>query len=119
MLVANSMEKVPSERRRSPRYDVQIPAILRAKDEVGRSFFQRTKIVSIDIHGARIRTHLSLDVGEKVEVQIVNEKEPRRFNVVWVGSVGTPEAGTAGLTFAERNKSWEIEALSEWGIEVP
>lgn len=111
MWKAERTEKAQQERRRSRRYFVQIPVILRAIDTAGRDFFERTTIISVDQHGARIRTPFALSTGDKVEVQLLNEKEPRRFHVVWFGGLASPEERTVGLEFIDVKESWNLEAL--------
>lgn len=118
MLKANRAAEGREERRRSRRQPVQIPAILRAKDAARRSFFERTVLILLDEYGVRIRTRFALDIGEEVEVQLLHEREARRFRVVWLGSPGSPEERMAGLEFGDVNESWDLETLAEeWRFE--
>jgi hypothetical protein len=101
----------PNERRRSQRHDVQMQVVLRSTDEAGRDFFDRSEIVSIDQHGARLRTRFRLKVGTEFELQLPGTNTPKRLRVIWRGDAGSFEAGLMGAEFVDPNDSWDDRIL--------
>jgi len=102
----------PSDRRRSPRHDTQIEVVLRSTDEAGRDFFDRSEIISIDQHGARLRTRFRLRIGTEFEVQLPGEPGPKRLRVIWRGDAGSFEVGLMGAEFVNPDDGWSAATLS-------
>ncbi len=101
----------PSDRRRSPRHETRIQVVVRSTDEEGRDFFDRSEVVSLDQHGARLRTRFRLKVGTVIELQLPGGGGTKRLRVVWRGDAGSFEAGFVGVEFADPNDSWDNEML--------
>ena len=81
--------------------------VLRSTDEEGRDFFDRSEVVSIDRHGARLRTRFRLKLGTEFELQLPGKNRPKRLRVVWRGDAGSFEAGLMGAEFVEPSDSWD------------
>lgn len=112
------MQATPTERRRSRRQLVDIPATIRGVDSAGRSFFERTKVVLVDEHGARLRTGFGLGINAEMELIVPDESKWRRLRVIWVGSAGSLEEGMVGLEFVDKNESWDLHDLRDrWRME--
>lgn len=105
------MIEEPAERRRSQRHDVRIEVVLRSTDEEGRDFFDRSEVVSVDQHGARLRSRFRLKVGTEFELQLPGEKKARRLRVVWRGDAGSYETGLMGAEFVDPNDAWDEDTL--------
>lgn len=82
-------------------------AVLRSTDEEGRDFFDRSEVVSIDEHGARLRTRFRLKLGTEFDLQLPGKDKPKRLRVVWRGDAGGFEAGLMGAEFVEPGDSWD------------
>lgn len=106
------MTQRPVDRRRSQRQGVRITVVLRSSDEVGRDFFDRSEIISLDRHGARLRTRFQLKVGTEFELQMPGEPQTKRLRVVWRGDAGSFEAGLVGAEFVDPNDSWDEKLFS-------
>jgi hypothetical protein len=100
-----------TERRHSGRLPVQIPIVLRGKDDAGREFFDRAQIVSIDDRGARIHTRFGLTPGSEVTVELPGDEIQKRFRVSWSGEPEGFYDGMAGLEFADDHDAWTVESL--------
>ncbi len=105
------MAESPKERRRSRRHEVRIPVVLRGTDEGGRDFFDRSEIISLSQHGARLRTRFLLKVGTQVKLQLPSEHETKRLRVVWRGDAASFEMGLMGVEFVDPNDSWGVGIL--------
>ncbi len=105
------MAKRPVDRRRSRRQEVRIEVVLRSTDEKGRDFFDRSEIISVDRHGARLRTRFRLKVGTEFELQLPGEDKTKRLRVVWRGDAGSFEAGLVGAEFVSPDDSWDDKTL--------
>ena len=107
-----------TEKRRSKRYQVRIPATLRGVDVMGRGYFVQAEVISLDDHGARVQWRYLVKPAEHVEVQLTDDNAPRRFRVVRRGEPGTPEEKQAGLEFVDEKESWNVaELVAKWGVE--
>jgi len=83
-------------RRRDPRIDVTLPALLSGTDVNGRPLQQRVVTVNISRRGALIAgVHGKLQPGDKVVLTRANRKE--QFRVAWVGDDGSPGDSQVGL----------------------
>ena len=115
-LKINLMTDPLKDRRRSRREPVQIPVVLRGVDASGRDFFDRAELVSIDEHGARVRTRFLLSVGAEFQVQFPRENTAKRVRVVWQGEHGSVLGGIVGIELVDPSEGWNAEALrARWG----
>jgi hypothetical protein len=90
--------------------------VLRGADNVGRVFFDRAQVVSIDERGARVHTRFHLKQGSEVTVELPGEENHKRLRVVWSGEVDSFYDGVVGLEFVAPDDSWNMENLrSRWG----
>ena len=105
------MARPAGDRRRSKRLLVQMPVVLQGTDATGRDFFDRAEVVSIDEHGARLRTRFRLRVGSDVQLTLPTEPEAKSMRVVWRGESGSFYEGTAGVEFSLPNECWTPETL--------
>lgn len=92
---------------RIDRKELRIPQSLRVRvrglDRNGQKFAQSALTVDVSQHGARLDGIGYLTWrGETIEVS--HRWRKARFRVVWVGDIGTPQAGQAGLYCLEPNK---------------
>ena len=89
-------------KRREPRIQFDIPVKVCGMDTAGHPFVQSAYAISISRSGVRLTGVGPLvRVGETVVVIYKNRKA--RFKVVWIGEIGQPEAGQAGLEAADPN----------------
>lgn len=80
-------------------------------DRSGHKFVQSTYAVDISRQGARLEGIGYLTwPGETIQVK--RRLRTARFRVVWIGQVGMPEAGEAGVFALEPSKDF-------WGIVLP
>ena len=90
--------------------------VLRGTDSVGRVFFDRGQIVSIDDRGARVHTRFHLKQGSEITVELAGEENHKLLRVVWSGEAGSFYDGVVGLEFADSDDSWNMENLrARWG----
>ena len=83
---------------------------------MGRHFFDRTEVISIDERGARVRSRFLLKAGAVVTVQLPTEEEAKTMRVVWSAEPGTFYEGMIGVEFVESTESWNLESLrARWG----
>lgn len=84
--------------RREPRIAVSHAVQIWSQEAVP----QMTSMIDVSHHGARIdQTPLGLKAGDLV--QLVSDGQDARFRVIWVGEVGTPQAGQVGLQRLTQN----------------
>ncbi len=89
-------------KRCEPRVQNDIPVKVCGMDMAGHPFVQTAYAVSVSRSGVRLTGVGSLlRVGEVVVV--IYKQRKARFRVVWIGEVGQPEAGHAGLQAADPN----------------
>jgi len=80
-------------------------------DRDGHSFVQNTYAVDISRHGARIEGIGYLTrPGETIKVK--RQLRSANFRVVWIGEIGSQQAGQAGVLALEPNKNI-------WGVTLP
>ncbi len=110
------MKSTPEDQRPIRPLPVQMPVVLRATDSLGRQFFERTEVVSIDERGARIRSRFFLNPGAEVTVQLPTEGQAKTMRVVWSGEPGSFYEGTFEVEFTDGAASWNLEGLrARWG----
>jgi hypothetical protein len=89
-------------KRREPRVQLDVPVKVCGMDTLGHPFVQTAYAVSISRTGVRLT-----GVGPLVRlgevVVVIYKQRKARFRVVWIGEVGQPEAGQAGLEATEPN----------------
>jgi hypothetical protein len=89
-------------KRREPRVQLDIQVKVCGMDTLGHPFVQTAYAVSISRTGVRLT-----GVGPLVRlgevVVVIYKQRKARFRVVWIGEVGQPEAGQAGLEATESN----------------
>jgi len=108
---------VSKERRRSERLSTRIPAILLGIDAAGREFFDRSEIVSLDSHGARMHTRFPIRPGTILEVRLTNELVTKRLRAVWQGEAGSLYEWLIGLEFEDPNEAWNLPMLrARWEV---
>jgi hypothetical protein len=89
------------DRRRSQRVTAKLRATLSAR---GRFLWARHKalIVNYSILGLRVQAEADLNSGQVVRIASeTNPAQPAVCQVVWVGRVGSPQEGEAGLVFLD------------------
>ena len=96
--------------RREIRIPKRVRVSVRGTDRSGYRFVQSVCAVEISRHGARVEDlgHLTWP-GETI--QLKRHWQTARFRVVWIGEVGTPQAGQVGIMALQPNKNF-------WGISL-
>jgi hypothetical protein len=94
--------------RRESRISRKIRVKVRGLDRSGNTFVQNTYAVDISRQGARLEGIGYLTCpGETIQVK--RHLQAASFRVVWIGDIGTPQAGHAGLLNLEPNKNiWGV-----------
>ncbi len=97
--------------RREYRISKRIRVTVRGNDRNGHPFVQRVCAVDISRHGARVEDigHL-ISLGETIRLK--RRWQTALFRVVWIGDIGTPQAGQVGIITLEPKKNI-------WGITLP
>jgi hypothetical protein len=97
--------------RRENRITKRIRVKVRGTDQDGHPFVQSNYAIDISRHGARLDGigYLARP-GQTIEVRRL--WHTARFRVMWVGSIGAPEAGQAGAFSLEPEKNL-------WGGDLP
>jgi hypothetical protein len=97
--------------RRETRISKTIRVKVRGLDRNGQPFVQSTYAVDISRHGARLEGIGYLTApGETIELK--RRLRTARFRVLWIGEMGTPQAGQTGIFALEPNKNI-------WGVTLP
>ena len=85
--------------RMSPRSEkrefIAIPVRASGVDTNGNNFRQPVCTLDLSSKGARITGLSGVAIGQTVTLEYQNNKV--RFEVMWIGQVGTPKAGQVGL----------------------
>lgn len=94
-------ERAGSTVRRSERIHVNMPLSLRLQLGTTEGTF-RVSTIDISELGARIRADAPLAPGQRIEV-IPDRPDgpPVQGRVIWIGEVGTAQAGHAGIEFLQ------------------
>lgn len=96
--------------RREPRFSKTIRVKVRGVDQDGHTFVQSVHAIDISRHGARFDgIGYVAQPGQTIEVK--RFWHTTRFRVLWVGSIGTPEAGQVGALSLDTHKNM-------WGREL-
>jgi hypothetical protein len=89
------------DRRRSQRVTAKLRAVLSTR---GRFLRARHKALIVDysILGLRVQAEAGLTSGQVVRIASeMNPAQPAACQVAWVGRVGSPKEGEAGLVFLD------------------
>ena len=78
---------------------------------MGRVFFDRAQIVSIDDGGARVHTRFHLESGSSVTVELSGDDTRKQFRVAWSGDPDGFYDGMVGLEFIDKQDGWQVESL--------
>jgi hypothetical protein len=100
-------------RRSEQRIALRVPILVRGTDSRGTPFLVTAQTHDITAAGASINGLKGIaDVGSKVEIEYQDKKA--KYRVQWIGQVGTPRSGQAGVKCLEPgNYIWGVP-LSEW-----
>jgi hypothetical protein len=97
--------------RREYRISKRIRITVRGIDRNGHPFVQSVCAVDISRHGARVE-----DIGPLTSpgetIQLKRHWQTALFRVAWIGDIGTPQAGQAGIIALEPKKNI-------WGVTLP
>src|SRR6266567_588343 len=98
--------------RRCDRIMLMVRLRIQRADATGNQFEEEARAITVNRHGARIRTRVTLRAGQIVRLTNVAAKRDAEFRVV--GPVAPPSDGTG---------DWGVECLSPdyniWGIKFP
>jgi PilZ domain len=99
-------------RRRSDRIMLTMRLRILGKDETGKRFKEDARTITVNRHGARIRTHVALRVGQMVRLINLAGGYDAEFRVV--GPLAPP---------SENGCDWGVECtnpeINLWGIKFP
>jgi hypothetical protein len=98
--------------RRSGRVNIGFPVKITGILANDLPFAEDAEIITISKFGAKLKTHLPLNVGMQVKVQPRRGRKAGVFKVVWVGREGTLRAGEVGVEYNE-------EVTSLLGVTFP
>ena len=100
-------------RRSEQRIALRVPILVRGKDSRGSPFVVNAHTQDITATGASLNGLKGIaDIGSKIEIEYQGRKA--MFRIQWIGSVGTPRSGHAGVKCLEPgNYLWGVP-LGEW-----
>jgi PilZ domain len=100
-------------RRSEQRIALRVPILVRGKDSRGTPFTITAQTYDINATGASLNGLKGIaDVGSKIEIEYQGRKA--MYRVQWIGQVGTPRSGHAGVKCLEPgNYIWGVP-LTEW-----
>jgi hypothetical protein len=100
-------------RRSEQRIALRVPILVRGKDIRGSPFTVTAQTHDITATGASLNGLKGIaDVGSKIEIEYQGRKA--MYRVQWIGQVGTPRSGHAGVKCLEPgNYIWGVP-LAEW-----
>ncbi len=94
--------------RREPRVQLDISVKVCGMDMAGHPFVQTAYAVSVSRTGVRL-TGVGPLVRVGTVVVVIYKQKKARFRVAWIGEIGQPEAGHAGLEAAASNEMiWDF-----------
>ena len=104
-------------RRSEQRIAMRVPILVRGKDSRGSPFVVNAQTQDITATGASLNGLKGIaDVGSKIEIEFQGGKA--WFRVQWIGKVGTPRAGQAGVKCLEPgNYIWGVP-LPDWTADT-
>ncbi|MGA8145053.1 MAG: PilZ domain-containing protein [Candidatus Acidiferrales bacterium] len=100
-------------RRSEQRIAMRVPILVRGKDSRGSPFVTNAHTLDITATGASLNGLKGIaDIGSKIEIEYQGRKA--WYRIQWVGKIGTPRAGHAGVKCLEPgNYIWGVP-LAEW-----
>jgi hypothetical protein len=100
-------------RRSEQRIALRVPILVRGKDSRGSPFTITAQTHDITATGASLNGLKGIaDVGSKIEIEYQGRKA--MYRVQWIGKIGTPRSGHAGVKCLEPgNYIWGVP-LAEW-----
>ncbi|MGO8788768.1 MAG: hypothetical protein ACLQVL_15485 [Terriglobia bacterium] len=115
-----SQDTTTATNRRSGRFAISIPIVIRGKDTQQIPFSESTRTLIINRHGAKILTCQELSVGKEIVVENPAIDSVARANVVWVSSKRIPNAAhEAGIQLVEPQEIWGVEfPPDEWTTQA-
>jgi len=104
-------------RRSEQRIAMRVPILVRGKDSRGSPFVVNAQTQDITATGASLNGLKGIaDVGSKIEIEFQGGKA--WFRIQWIGKVGTPRAGQAGVKCLEPgNYIWGVP-LPDWTADT-
>jgi PilZ domain-containing protein len=104
-------------RRSEQRIALRVPILVRGKDSRGTPFTITAQTHDITATGASLNGLKGIaDVGSKIEIEYQGRKA--MYRVQWIGQVGTPRSGHAGVKCLEPgNYIWGVP-LAEWAPDT-
>jgi hypothetical protein len=104
-------------RRSEQRIALRVPILVRGKDSRGAPFVVNAHTHDITATGASLNGLKGIaELGSKVEIEYQGRKA--MFRIQWIGSIGTPRSGQAGVKCLETgNYIWGVP-LAEWAPDT-
>jgi hypothetical protein len=104
-------------RRSEQRIAIRVPILVHGKDSRGASFAITAQAHDITATGASLNGLKGIaDVGSKIEIEYQGRKAC--YRIQWIGKIGTPRAGHAGVKCLEPgNYIWGVP-LAEWAADT-
>ena len=104
-------------RRSEQRIALRVPILVRGKDSRGTPFTITAQTHDITATGASLNGLKGIaDVGSKIEIEYQGRKA--MYRIQWIGKVGTPRSGHAGVKCLEPgNYIWGVP-LAEWAPDI-
>jgi hypothetical protein len=104
-------------RRSEQRIALRVPILVRGKGSRGSAFIVTAQTHDITATGASLNGLKGIaDVGSKIEIEYQGRKA--MYRIQWIGKVGTPRSGQAGVKCLEPgNYIWGIP-LAEWAADT-
>jgi hypothetical protein len=104
-------------RRSEQRIALRVPILVRGKDSRGSPFIVSAQTNDITATGASLNGLKGIaDVGSKIEIEYQGRKA--MYRIQWIGKVGTPRSGQAGVKCLEPgNYIWGVP-FAEWAHDT-
>ena len=104
-------------RRSEQRIALRVPILVRGKDSRGTPFTITAQTHDITATGASLNGLKGIaDIGSKIEIEYQGRKA--MYRIQWIGKVGTPRSGHAGVKCLEPgNYIWGVP-LAEWAPDT-
>ena len=104
-------------RRSEQRIALRVPILVRGKDGRGSPFVVNAHTHDITATGASLNGLKGIaEIGSKIEIEYQGRKA--MFRIQWIGSIGTPRSGQAGVKCLEPgNYIWGVP-LAEWAPDT-
>ncbi|MGH9744964.1 MAG: PilZ domain-containing protein [Candidatus Acidiferrales bacterium] len=100
-------------RRSEQRIALRVPILVRGKDSRGSPFVVNAHTHDVTATGASLNGLKGVaDVGSKIEIEYQGRKA--MFRIQWIGKIGTPRSGQAGVKCLEPGNYIWGAPLGEW-----